>query len=294
MKDLSFFQLKNVMGAKMRKGFKSFCNNDTSTSTLNHQTARPVSSPYMMMADNSCATTSDLRLNERECQTTLEEMLLQLDMEERIATREKLNEYRPPHVPHRMSCVNSSDILRTARNALNQYPRFSLDGKDAMYRSSFRDMTPLLSTSTVGARKSVCCNHELRKMDMKTQTQNMPSTIAGERVIWCKPGVVAKLMGLEAMPMSMHRKHNKETISAIIRRQSLRNRAERYEMENKRSRGRRTSCGGRNSRDQMNQNTTSSCSRNGYCVMKPVAMEDYQEVGWPMRGGVLYRNNDAM
>ncbi|KAJ8569595.1 hypothetical protein K7X08_006172 [Anisodus acutangulus] len=291
MKDLSFFQLKNVMGAKMRKGFKSFCNNDTSTSTINHQTARLVSSPYMM--DTSYTTTSDLRPNERESQTTLEEMLLQLDMEERMARREKLNEYRPPHVPHRMSCVNSSDILRTARNALNQYPRFSLDGKDAMYRSSFRDMSPSLSTIAVSARKSVCCNRELRKMDMKTQTQNMPPTIAGERVIWCKPGVVAKLMGLEAMPMSTRRKNNKETISAIIKRQSLRKRAERYDMENKRSRGRGTGCGCRSPRE-MNQNMTSSCSRNGYCVKKPVAMEDYQEVGLPMRGGVLYRNNDPM
>ncbi|CAN4124845.1 unnamed protein product [Withania somnifera] len=274
MKDLSFFQLKNVMGAKMRKGFKSFCNNDTSTSTLDHQTAPPVSSPNYVM------DTSDLRLNERGSQTTLEEMLLQLDMEEKMA---KLKEYGP-HVRHRMSCVNSSDILRTARNALNQYPRFSLDGKDAMYRSSFCDMSPLLSTS-VGARKSVCCN---RKMDMKSsQTQNMPGTIAGERVIWCKPGVVAKLMGLEAMPMSMstHRKHNKDTtMSAVIKRQNLRKIAERYEMENKRSRGRAVvgmgmCSGGLNSRE----NNQSSCSRNGYCVMKPVAM-DLQEVGWPMRG----------
>ncbi|XP_060214256.1 uncharacterized protein LOC132641325 [Lycium barbarum] len=290
MKDLSFFQLKNMMGAKMRKGFKNFCNNDTSTSTLNHQT-RPVSSPYIMDTSATLRGTSDLRVNERESPTTLEEMLLQLDMEEKMARREKLNEYEP-HVRHRMSCVNSSDILRTARNALNQYPRFSLDGKDAMYRSSFRDMSPLVSTSTVGARKSVCCNRELR--NMKTQTQNMPSMIAGERVIWCKPGVVAKLMGLEAMPMSMRRKYNKDsTVSAIIKRQNLRKKAERYEMEHKRSRGRGTGCGGRNSRE-MNENMTSSCSRNGYCVMKPVAVEDYQEVGWPMRGGVLYRNNDAM
>ncbi|CAN4121817.1 unnamed protein product [Withania somnifera] len=288
MKDLSFFQLKNVMGAKMKKGFKNFCNNDTSTSTLNHQTVRrPVSSPnYIMDA-------SDLRLNEERGSqtTTLEEMLLQLDMEEKMA---KLNEYGP-HVRHRMSCVNSSDILRTARNALNQYPRFSLDGKDAMYRSSFRDMSPLLSTSA-GVRKSVCCN---RKMDMKSSqtTQNMPQTIAGERVIWCKPGVVAKLMGLEAMPTSMttHRKHNKDTImSTVMKRQSLRKRAERYEMENKRSRGRVVlgtgTCYGGGDSGEMNQ---SSCSRNGYCVMKPVAM-DLQEVGWPMRGGVLYRNKDAM
>ncbi|TMW83611.1 hypothetical protein EJD97_001217 [Solanum chilense] len=273
MKDLSFFQLKNVMGAKMKKGFKSFCNNDTSTSTLNYQTtasARPaLSSPNYTMDTRGGS------------QTTLEEMLLQLDMEEKMA---KLNQYGP-HVQHRMSCVNSSDILRTARNAaLNQYPRFSLDGKDAMYRSSFHDMSPLLNT----ARN---CN---RKMDMKSsETQNMPSTIAGERVIWCKPGVVAKLMGLEAMPISMsvHRKHNKDRImSAVVKRQSLRRRAERYEMEKKRSsRGTVTGCGGRNS-IEMNQ---SSCSRNGYCVMKPVAM-DLQEVGWPMRGAVLYRNNDAM
>lgn len=271
----------------MRKGFKSFCNNDTSTSTLNHQTAASAR-PAVSSPNNYIMDTSDLRLNERGSKTTLEEMLLQLDMEEKMA---KLNQYGP-HVQHRMSCVNSSDILRTARNALNQYPRFSLDGKDAMYRSSFRDMSPLLSTS-VGARKSVCCN---RKMDMKSsQTQTMPPTIAGERVIWCKPGVVAKLMGLEAMPMSMsvHRKHSKDTImSAVIKRQSLRKRAERYEMDNKRSRGRvvvGTGCGGRNSRE-MNQN---SCSRNGYCVMKPVAM-DLQDVGWPMWGEVLYRNNDAI
>ncbi|KAH0674495.1 hypothetical protein KY290_024711 [Solanum tuberosum] len=277
MKDLSFFQLKNVMGAKMRKGFKSFCNNDTSTSTLNYQTA--ASARPALSSPNYAMDTSDVILNERGggSQTTLEEMLLQLDMEEKMA---KLNQYGP-HVRHRMSCVNSSDILRTARNALNQYPRFSLDGKDAMYRSSFRDMSPLLNT----ARN---CN---RKMDMKSsQTQNMPPTIAGERVIWCKPGVVAKLMGLEAMPISMHRKHKKDTImSAVIKRQSLRKRAERYEMEKKRSSRGTTGCGGRNSRE-MNQN---SCSRNGNCAMKPVAM-DLQEVGWPMRGGVLYRNNDAM
>ncbi|KAK4716149.1 hypothetical protein R3W88_014487 [Solanum pinnatisectum] len=268
MKDLSFFQLKNVMGAKMRKGFKSFCNNDTSTSTLNYQTA--ASARPALSSPNYTMDTSDVNLNERGgSQTTLEEMLLQLDMEEKMA---KLNQYGP-HVRHRMSCVNSSDILRTARNALNQYPRFSLDGKDAMYRSSFLDMSPLLSTS-VGTRN---CN---RKMDMKSshQTQNMPPTIAGERVIWCKPGVVAKLMGLEAMPISMHRKHTKDTIrSAVIKRQSLRKRAERYEMEKKRSSRGTTACGGRNSRE-MNQ---SSCSRNGYCAMKPVAM-DLQEVGWPL------------
>nr|XP_016461871.1 PREDICTED: uncharacterized protein LOC107785152 [Nicotiana tabacum] len=294
MKDLSFFQLKNVMGAKLRKGFKTFCNNESSTSTLNHQTAasaRPLSSTYMMVT-----ATTDLKLNERDNPTTLEEMLLQLDMGEKMARREKLNEYGQ----HRMSCANSSDILRTARNALNQYPRFSLDGKDAMYRSSFHDMSPLLTTS-VGVRKSVCCNRELRKMEMKTQTQtqNMPPAIAGARVVWCKPGVVAKLMGLETMPTSIHRKHSKDRVSAIIKSQRLR---KRYQMESKR-RGRvvvETSCGGHNcsvKRGTNNQNVMSSCSRNGYCVMKPVAMDlpkAHKEVGWPMRGGVLYRNNNDM
>jgi hypothetical protein len=31
--------------------------------------------------------------------------------------------------------------------------------------------------------------------------ERMPATVAGESVVWCKPGVVAKLMGLDAVPV---------------------------------------------------------------------------------------------
>lgn len=270
MKDLSFFLLKNGMAAKMKKGFKNFCNDDYSTSTLNQQKTTTSSVDHLVSSPYTMQTTSPVNPRQKESekgQITLEEMLLKLDLEEKMAiSRAKLKDYG--QVNHRMSCVNSSDILRTARNALNQYPRFSLDGKDAMYRSSFHNTSPILNTFTA-PRKSV--------------QNNLPPTIAGEKVIWCKPGVVAKLMGLEALPIPVNcYKYSKERFSAIIKKQNLRKRAERYEMEKR--------------RERVN-NVMSSCSRNGCCVMKPVAMEnlkDYQEVGWPMRSNVLYRNRNVV
>lgn len=170
MKDLSLFLLKNSFAFKMKKGFKNLCTGDASTSTLNQQnTPTP----------------------------TLEEMIMQLDLEEKMAAA-------PPH--HRMSCVNSSDILRSARNALNQYPRFSLDGKDAMYRSSFR---PSLNQPS---------------LDHGHRFLHLPAKVAGERVIWCKPGVVAKLMGLDAMPIPVRLKHKMN--SRLVRNQNLMRRQE--------------------------------------------------------------------
>ncbi|MCD7452101.1 hypothetical protein HAX54_015018 [Datura stramonium] len=226
------------MGAKMRKGFKSFCNNDTSTSTLNYQTpaasARPVSSsPYTM------DTSTDLRLiNERESQTTtLEEMLLQLDMEEKMA---KLNEYGPPHhVRHRMSCVSSSDILRTTKERVKSVSPILLMAK--------MPCIGLLSGHVSFTKHKSCVCQKIKSIT---------------RII---------------------------IRSAVIKRQSLRQKR-RYEMENKRSRGRVVIGTGCNS-GEMNQK---SCSRNGHCVMKPVEMQDLQEVGWPMRGGVCTENNDDM
>ncbi|KAJ0084935.1 hypothetical protein Patl1_30077 [Pistacia atlantica] len=143
-------------------------------------------------------------------------MILQLQLEEELAKESKLR--------GRMSCVNNSDILRSARNALNQYPRFSLDGKDAMYRSSFRNLNGLEK-----GRKSVCCDQGLRER-LFYGSNGVKSAVAGESVIWCKPGVVAKLMGLDAMPVPTNSKEGKE-VSCIIRRQNLRRRAERHEME---------------------------------------------------------------
>uniref|UniRef100_A0A5B7BR22 DUF3741 domain-containing protein n=1 Tax=Davidia involucrata TaxID=16924 RepID=A0A5B7BR22_DAVIN len=218
MKDLSLFLLKNSLGAKMKKGFRSFCNGDGSTSTLNQR-----KTDQLPMVDKATLG---------ESPPTLEEMILQLELEEKMARKAKLDDDH--EVKRRMSCVNNSDILRSARNALNQYPRFSLDGKDAMYRSSFRHLPP-------AGRKSVCCNYEeLRKglyenglinsQVVVEKTRCLPAKLAGESVVWCKPGVVAKLMGLEAMPVpvAVNRKYyRKERLSAIIKKQHLmRRRAE--------------------------------------------------------------------
>ncbi|XP_022769885.1 uncharacterized protein LOC111313466 [Durio zibethinus] len=168
MKDLSFL-LKNLVGAKMKKRIRNFYNGDGSTSTLNRRQADPGGTAR---------------------KATLEEMILRLEFEEEHA-RAKLHEYSEIR-GGRMSCVNNSDILRSARNALNQYPRFSLDGKDAMYRSSF-------TNSELGLRSERYCNLGLESRSGKRL--RLPSTVGGDRVIWCKPGVVAKLMGLESMPV---------------------------------------------------------------------------------------------
>ncbi|KAM3693160.1 hypothetical protein ACB094_08G144500 [Castanea mollissima] len=213
MKDLSFFLLKNSLGAKMKKGIRTnFCNDDDSTSTLNQQ-------------HNNKANHEDFsNMSSRQSQT-LEEMLLQLELEEEIARKSKLSECNVGILRGRMSCVNNSDILRSARNALNQYPRFSLDGKDAMYRSSFKKLHGIEKPGRKSS--SNCC-------DFNSCKRSLPPTLAGERVVWCKPGVVAKLMGLEAMPVPIlmsGKDGNKDKLKSIIKRQNLRRRSsvERHE-----------------------------------------------------------------
>ncbi|GMH30867.1 hypothetical protein Nepgr_032710 [Nepenthes gracilis] len=218
MKDLSFIFLKTTMGAKMRKGFRNFCNGDTSTSTLNQLHA----GGCMINESTSIASSFGVaNINNADAprkSVTLEEMILQLEREEEVARRAKLNSHG---YNRRMSCVNNSDILRSARSALNQYPRFSLDGRDSMYRSSFRN-------------SSASRNGDL---DLKLGgLLQLPQSLGGESVVWCKPGVVAKLMGLEAMPVPISRanKQSKEKLSSIIRNQSLRRRAERHKLEKRR------------------------------------------------------------
>ncbi|KAF2314582.1 hypothetical protein GH714_027768 [Hevea brasiliensis] len=203
MKDLSFFLLKNSVASKMRKGIRNICNGDGSTSILNQKTSPPNNNSDFY---NHTASTSAIP------SPTLEEMILQLELEEEISRKVKLDHGMRGG---RMSCVSSSDILRSARNAaLNQYPRFSLDGRDAMYRSSFRK-----SSSSPSSGPNL-----------------LPQTLAGETVVWCKPGVVAKLMGLEAIPVPIihfnsRERNSKETLSSIIKRQNLRRRVQRHEME---------------------------------------------------------------
>ncbi|KAF5448068.1 hypothetical protein F2P56_033568 [Juglans regia] len=280
MKDPSFFLLKNSLGAKMKKGIRTFCNDDGSTSTLNQQnktnhgdstsmvTPFPVASPYNSHNSNSGQS------------TTLEEMILQLELEEEVARKAKLNDRT--RIQGRMSCVNNSDILRSARNALNQYPRFSLDGKDAMYRSSFRNMSGNIEKAE---RKSISSgDHALRGRFSETDFDSklernwtLPQTLAGESVVWCQPGVVAKLMGLEAMPVPLSSKDGKQKLSSIIKKQNLRRREERHEVERRLAMD-INCCNG------IKRGRMASCSRTGYCVMKPVAMEPTSVPAvWPIR-----------
>ena len=261
MKDMPFFLLKNSLGAKMKKGIRTFCNNDGSTSTLNQHNSSTIGNN----SNNSQGDfTSKVSSPSKQSSPTLEDLILQLEMEEEVSRKAKLNEYSG--IRGRMSCVNNSDILRSARNALNQYPRFSLDGRDAMYRSYF---------GNVEGRRSVCSERSLGGMLLEENDLDfdkdmcLPSTLAGESVVWCKPGVVAKLMGLEAMPLPVRSKRcdNKEKLSSVGRRQNLRRRFERHDLE------RKLAMKMQGYHDQIRRNKSGCCSKNGYCIMKPVALE---------------------
>lgn len=139
---------------------------------------------------------------------------MQLEIEEEEARRSKLDDHQD--LPRRMSCVDSIDIMKSARNALNQYPRFSLDGRDAMYRSSFRNF--------VDGRKSFCGVGGIR----------MPPTLAGQRVVWCKPGVVAKLMGLDAVPVPVGREGRRFSGGGFVSRKQNLRRVGKLELEKER------------------------------------------------------------
>lgn len=254
MKDTSLFLFKNLLSSKMRKGIQNFCHGTNSTTTLNQ---RNLDQNMSCMADASGIGSSPL---------TLEQMILQLDLEEEAARRAKLEEYQGVNVHRRMSCVNNSDILRSARDALNQYPRFSLDGKDAMYRSSF---------------KPVCCTmvcresnyeHDGYKVDME-RTLKMPKILAGENVIWCKPGIVAKLMGLEVVPVPVNGKNSKNRRSnvnpSITRKHNLR-RLERKDLEKERLLLAMHGIKEKVIRDRSGTSSHANLATNAaYCVMKP-------------------------
>ncbi|KAL6567929.1 hypothetical protein OROGR_001597 [Orobanche gracilis] len=189
----------------MKKGFRNFCNGESSTSTLDkkeqnsHQEQNPL---------------SNLLFPSRE--PSLEEMFSKLGSS--------------GFQQHRRSCFNGSDyILRRATNPLiNQYHRFSLDGKQAMYQSSFTTMDPMRA-----AGKSLF-HYDVESE--KAPRSLLPACMIGgqETVIWCKPGVVPKLMGLDAMPIplkSFSSRTTRESLNAIIRKKNLRKRVERYEKE---------------------------------------------------------------
>lgn len=263
----------------MKKGIKTFCTNNGSTSTLNQQNSNNNNNnnSYTSQGDFTSKVSLISSPSSKQNSPTLEDLILKLELEEDMARKAKLSEYSG--IRGRMSCVNNSDILRSARNALNQYPRFSLDGRDAMYRSSF---------GNIEGRRSVCSETsfggEINDFDNNNNSNNkgmccLPQTLAGESVVWRKPGVVAKLMGLEAMPVPISRKRcdNKER---LIRKQSiLRRKLERQDLE-RRLLAMEMQQGyhhhhniRRHSRNNNNNNNNGCSSKNGYCVMNPIALE---------------------
>ncbi|XP_047971057.1 uncharacterized protein LOC125214191 isoform X1 [Salvia hispanica] len=210
MKEMPLHLVNNFIGVKMKKGLINLCNGESSTSVLDSRSACLAEGERERERERE-------RGRGRERQPTLEEMILQLEMEEKMSRRSKVE-------AHRMSCVSSCDILRSARKALDQYPRFSLDGKDAMYRSSFTG-----------------------EMEAEKRRRRLPAVVGGESVIWCKPGVVGRLMGLDAMPVPLNTNYRRERLSAIMRQQKEAEAERRW-----RRRG-----------------VVESCSRAGYCVVKP-------------------------
>ncbi|KAL6850519.1 hypothetical protein ACP4OV_021146 [Aristida adscensionis] len=234
-----------------RRGIRSFCHGVASTSTLQQLHgdkdlagggADAASSSTFLtvppsVAGSSCVAESEVSGGAAPAPAvTLEQMILQLDLEEeaarkarRVAAAVAAGPGDDGWCPRRMSCVDGAGagaadhVLRSARDALSQYPRFSLDGRDAMYRSSFSGyddeaagMGMGLGAAARGGRRGdrprasaaccadagamLCAEGSPYEMDLE-RTLRMPATVAGESVVWCKPGVVAKLMGLDAVPV---------------------------------------------------------------------------------------------
>ncbi|XP_031473067.1 uncharacterized protein LOC116245697 [Nymphaea colorata] len=218
----------------MKKGFRNFCNGVASTSTLKQgkpdhliATTGDGGSSCMLQTpslwSSSCIEDmTTLHDHLTAPAPTLEEMVARLDMEEAAARRAKLAQRRWPGrliglpeeedeeeeeearattIRRRMSCVNNSDILKSARNALNQYPRFSLDGRDSLYRSSFQNR--LVSAKLISGKQTDT------RFGLETGTGKnrsgcvLPATLGGQTVAWCKPGIIPKLMGLELIPVPL-------------------------------------------------------------------------------------------
>lgn len=261
MKDLSIFLLKKSLASKMKRGVRSTCNGVVSTTTMNQTKSADASVSCIAAPSLSNGSYVDENNLAAGSPKTLEEMLLQLDIEEAAARRAKLDEYG--ELNRRMSCVNSSDVLSSARNALSHYPRFSLDGKDAMYRS-FRNSYVNLE----GGRNSIgggFCRGGSYGYELDVEKSlHLPPTVAGECVVWCRPGVVAQLMGLEAVPVPVpSRSRNGKRLSfSDYRKRSLR-RMGRYELEKDRIEMRVGGC---------KEGTGRESAAAGHCATKPAAM----------------------
>lgn len=177
--------------------------------------------------------------------------------------------FRLCFIVYKSTYVLSAVPLRSARNALNQYPRFSLDGKDAMYRSSFRRQLGTSADMTIqGGRRSHCGDQRTskRSSQVNLETKRLPRTVAGESVIWCKTGVVAKLMGLEMIPVPVKGKAGKDKLGTLLKRERLRRRERTLDINGR-----------------IGPTTEASCSSGGFNMTKPIrAVGSPSHVGgWP-------------
>ncbi|KAG2248537.1 hypothetical protein Bca52824_088165 [Brassica carinata] len=59
---------------------------------------------------------------------------------------------------------------------------------------------------------------------MSLEAKHQPRTVAGESVLWCETGVVAKLMGLEMLPVQVKGKPGKDKLGTLLKRERLRRR----------------------------------------------------------------------
>ena len=109
-----------------------------------------------------------------------------------------------------------------------------------------------------GGRRS-SCGDERRS----SQTKRLPQTVAGESVVWCETGVVAKLMGLEMVPVPVKGKRGKDKLGTLLKRERLRRRDQTLDIN------------GLNG-----QATEASCSFGGFNAMRPLGT-----VGSPGRVG---------
>ncbi|KAK7331954.1 hypothetical protein VNO80_28699 [Phaseolus coccineus] len=182
----------------MKKNIRTCCYTEGSTSTLNKQ-------------DDTSKVNS----------LALQDLMLQFELQAKLS--DDFSEMR-----QRISGVNDY-TLRSTRKALNEYPRLSLDGgRDGMNRPSL---------GNIEGRRSACCDRRV-KGELLQENNELEShskfrfdegmSLEGESVVRCKPGVVARLMGLEAMPLPVSniRSDSKEKIIAVFRIQNRRRKLE--------------------------------------------------------------------
>lgn len=138
-----------------------------------------------------------------------------------------------------------------------------------MYRSSFRcQLGASADVVRQGGRRSHCGDERrsTRSSQMSLETKRLPRTVAGESVVWCETGVVAKLMGLEMIPVPVKGKTGKDKLGTLLKRERLRRR------------DRTVDINGRNG-----QTTEASCSSGGFNVMRPIGAVGSPSClgGWP-------------